>query len=186
MRFLKTLTLNPRALYDDRLAITTIDSIVMNTPKNLLIPKGVASNRPGSPSNGMIRYNTDSDQFEGYQAGAWRSFKFKEPSLITQQAIGTGNGTNTVFGPLNPQPATTAASGVTWDLAQQAKQILVVVGNVIQISNTNYVILLGENINNAGAATPGYPYINGQKYIQFTSGVPGLSTPVVVLHGFDQ
>ena len=59
MRFLKTLTLNRRAIYDDRLAINTLDAIVMNTPKNLLIPKGVESNRPGSPVNGMIRYNTD-------------------------------------------------------------------------------------------------------------------------------
>jgi hypothetical protein len=187
MRFLKTLTLNRRAIYDSRVALTTdnnftvADSTVMTLPKSSSVVSGV---------EGMIRYNTSTHDVEVYQgtggSATWRALRFREPGTITQQAIGTGNGTNTVFGPLNPQPATTAASGVTWDLVQQAKQILVIVGNVIQVSNTNYVVLLGENINNAGAATPGYPYINGQKYIQFTSGVPGLSTPVVVLHGFDQ
>jgi len=187
MRFLKTLTLNRRAIYDSRVALTTdnnftvADSTVMTLPKSDSVVSGV---------EGMIRYNTSTHDVEVYQgnggSATWRSLRFREPGLITQQAIGTGNGTNTVFGPLNPQPSTTAANGITWDLVQQAKQILVIVGNVIQVSGTNYVILLGENINNNGSATPGYPYINGQKYIQFTSGVPGLATPVVVLHGFDQ
>jgi hypothetical protein len=148
MRFLKTLTLNPRALYDDRLAITTIDAIVMNTPKNLLIPKGVQSNRPGSPVNGMIRYNTDTDQFEGYQAGSWRSFKFKEPSLITQQNLGAGNDQEIYFGPISPSPGayTTTASGMTWDVAQMAKNMLVVVENVLQLSGTNYTVVQNPTI----------------------------------------
>jgi len=186
MRFLKTLTLNRRAIYDDRLAITTLDAIVMNTPKNLLIPKGVESNRPGSPVNGMIRYNTDTDQFEGYQSGAWRQFRFKEPNKIILQPAGTGNGVNTVF-PLSPQPATVAVSGgATWDEVQWAKNIIVIVGNVIQIANTNYVVIKGEDIT-IGPDALG-PYTTGTKYLQFTSYVPGIATPepVIVLHGFDQ
>ena len=148
MRFLKTLTLNRRAIYDDRLAITTIDSIVMNTPKNLLIPKGVESNRPGSPTNGMIRYNTDTDQFEGYQSGAWRQFKFKEPSLITQQNLGAGNDEEVYFGPISPNPGAylTTASGMTWNTTQMAKNMLVVVENVLQISDTNYTVVQNPSI----------------------------------------
>jgi hypothetical protein len=137
MRFLKTLTLNPRAIYDDRLAITTIDSIVMNTPKNLLIPKGVESNRPGTPINGMIRYNTDTDQFEGYQAGAWRRFRFKESSAITQQNLGAGNGAEVYFGPLNPAPPATVQSGGTWG----GQNVLVIVENVLQLNTTNYTVV---------------------------------------------
>jgi hypothetical protein len=37
----------------------------------LLIPKGTTAERPVSPTNGEIRYNTTTSQFEGYQGGAW-------------------------------------------------------------------------------------------------------------------
>jgi len=37
----------------------------------MLIPKGTTAQRPASPVNGEIRYNTDTAQFEGYQGGAW-------------------------------------------------------------------------------------------------------------------
>ena len=146
MRFLKTLTLNRRAIYDDRLAITTIDSIVMNTPKNLLIPKGVESNRPGSPVNGMIRYNTDTDQFEGYQDSAWRQFRFKEPTNITQQNLGAGNDTEIYFGPISPSPVSYASLPSGWGPTQIAKNMLVVVENVLQISGTNYTVVQNPSI----------------------------------------
>jgi len=37
----------------------------------MLVPKGTTAERPVSPVNGEIRYNTDTNQFEGYQGGAW-------------------------------------------------------------------------------------------------------------------
>ena len=39
----------------------------------LLIPSGTTAQRPGSPANGEIRYNTDTGVFEGYASGAWGS-----------------------------------------------------------------------------------------------------------------
>jgi len=36
----------------------------------LILPKGTTAQRPGSPSTGMIRYNTDSNVFEAYD-GQW-------------------------------------------------------------------------------------------------------------------
>jgi hypothetical protein len=35
------------------------------------LPVGTTAQRSGSPANGMIRYNSDDDGFEGYQDGAW-------------------------------------------------------------------------------------------------------------------
>lgn len=35
------------------------------------IPVGTTAQRPASPADGMIRYNTDLSTFEGYRAGAW-------------------------------------------------------------------------------------------------------------------
>ena len=37
------------------------------------VPAGATGDRTGSPSNGMFRYNTSLNQFEGYAAGAWGS-----------------------------------------------------------------------------------------------------------------
>lgn len=35
------------------------------------LPAGTTAERPGSPNNGMIRYNTTLSTFEGYKAGSW-------------------------------------------------------------------------------------------------------------------
>ena len=37
----------------------------------MLIPKGTTAQRPVSPVDGEMRYNTDTNQFEGYQGGEW-------------------------------------------------------------------------------------------------------------------
>lgn len=38
------------------------------------LPVGTTAQRPGSPTDGMIRYNTTINQFEVYQNGAWTSY----------------------------------------------------------------------------------------------------------------
>lgn len=37
----------------------------------VLVAKGTTAQRPVVPVNGHIRYNTDTNQFEGYQGGEW-------------------------------------------------------------------------------------------------------------------
>lgn len=37
----------------------------------MLIPKGTTAERPAVPVDGEMRYNTTTNQFEGYQGGAW-------------------------------------------------------------------------------------------------------------------
>ena len=39
----------------------------------ILIPAGTTAQRPVSPSNGYVRYNSTLNQFEGYAGGAWGS-----------------------------------------------------------------------------------------------------------------
>jgi hypothetical protein len=53
----------------------------------MLIPKGTTAERPVSPVNGEIRYNTTTSQFEGYQGGAWGQLG----------GGATGGGADTVF-----------------------------------------------------------------------------------------
>lgn len=41
---------------------------------SLIVPRDTMGNRPTSPVGGMLRYNTSTMEFEGYQNGAWKSF----------------------------------------------------------------------------------------------------------------
>lgn len=50
---------------------TFTGEVVLSSTGSLSLPPGTTAQRPGTPSNGMIRYNTTLSQFEGYKAGAW-------------------------------------------------------------------------------------------------------------------
>jgi hypothetical protein len=55
-------------------AFTTLaasGNVSMTSTGFMLIPAGTTGQRPVSPVNGQIRYNTTTAQFEGYQGGAW-------------------------------------------------------------------------------------------------------------------
>jgi len=170
MRFLKTLTLNRRAIYDDRLAIDTASGVVMNTPNNLLIPKGTTAERPASPVNGMVRYNTDLNtpygEFEVYQGSSWRVVRFKESNGVTLQDAGTGDDVSTIFGPLTPNPFDNAyQAGVTWDATQIAKNLTVVVENVYQIGTVNFEVVQNPSTTGTGAETPTGSFTPSTEYI---------------------
>ena len=47
------------------------DNPILPGLESVTIPAGADGDRPSLPVNGMIRYNTTSSSFEGYQAGAW-------------------------------------------------------------------------------------------------------------------
>jgi hypothetical protein len=50
---------------------TFTGNVTMSSTGFALIPAGTTAERPASPANGQIRYNTTTSQFEGYQGGAW-------------------------------------------------------------------------------------------------------------------
>jgi hypothetical protein len=184
MRYLRQQALNRRAPQDQRLYVDMTDSIVMTTTNNLLIPKGTGDSaysagttqnqRPVSPVNGMMRYNTTLEEIEVYQSNNWRSLRFKEPTLITQQSLGAGDGTNLYFGPLSPAPVTLVQSGVTWDLTQIAKNVLVVVENVLQLAVTNYTVVQNPTVP-AETYTPklSFAAVSGATTLYFNSHVLG-------------
>jgi hypothetical protein len=53
------------------------------------LPSGGTADRPDTPVNGMMRYNTDSLVFEGYINGAWTSFASSGVGVIS---VNTGTG----------------------------------------------------------------------------------------------
>ena len=84
---------------------------------------GTTAERPVSPVNGEIRYNTTTSQFEGYQGGEWGQLGggatggggdevFQENSLIvtTNYTITTGKNAMSV-GPITINSGTTVTVG---------------------------------------------------------------------------
>jgi hypothetical protein len=52
-------------------AITVAGDSSFTSTGYIKIPSGTTAERPVSPANGEMRYNTTTGQFEGYQGGAW-------------------------------------------------------------------------------------------------------------------
>lgn len=173
MRYLQRQLLNRRQVIDYGIAVGIGGDVVINSTNNMLLPKGTTSERPVTPENGMVRFNTTTSEVEVYQGSSWRSLRFKEATGIVLQNLGVGDGSSTIFGPLSNIP-TSAESGVTWDVTQIAINLIVLVENVIQIANTNYTVV----------QNPGGPYSAGY-YIQFT-GPSIANKSIIVLNGFDR
>lgn len=50
------------------------DDPVLPGTGGAVMPTGTTAQRPGSPTNGLIRYNSQSQTFEGYAGNAWGAF----------------------------------------------------------------------------------------------------------------
>ena len=107
---------------------TFTGNVTMSSTGFALIPAGTTAERPVSPANGQIRYNTTTAQFEGYQGGAWGQLGggatgaggdevFQENSLIvtTSYTLTTGKNAMSV-GPIqiNSGAVVTVPSGQRW------------------------------------------------------------------------
>jgi hypothetical protein len=183
MKFLKTkniskFSINDRSLiyYPD--GVGPGNRLVVNAKGGLMLPKGTTGERPQlsgvrqpTDANGTIRYNTSLNVLEAYVGGSWVVVASPLASSIAKQTLGPGDGTETVFGPLN---ASYIAS-----YSASADNIIVLVENVFQISTTNYSVQQSVSGSLTG---PNAPYPDGW-YVKFTSAVPatgGGGNPVYV------
>ena len=177
MRLLKAQTTNLRNIYGKGIKYDIDDQVIVDSTNVMLIPKGTTAQRPATPTNGHLRYNITTNQLEAYQNTAWREVRYKEPNQdpgITQQNLGNGDATETVFGPL-------ASGDAEYPVPAAAQNILVFVENVFQVSTTNYTLEQSASGNLTG---PNQPYADGY-YIKF-SGAPDVGKPITVLHNFDK
>lgn len=53
--------------------MATLKNTIINDTGYLTVPSGTTSGRPGSPVNGQIRFNTDSQVLENYASSAWQT-----------------------------------------------------------------------------------------------------------------
>lgn len=168
MRLLKAQSTNLRSIIGKGVRYDINDQIIVDSNNVMLIPKGAQADRPASPANGHIRYNTDDNEFEFYADGAWRKVRYKEPNQvgITQQNLGNGDASETIFGPLD-------SGDPDFPIPDAAQNVLVFVENVFQISGTNYTL-----VQNPNGFADGW-------YLEFTSA-PDAGKPITVLHNFDK
>lgn len=176
MRLLKAQNTNRRTIYGRGVQFDIDDQVYMESTNSIRVPKGTTAERPANPENGHFRYNTTDNRFEVYENGAWAGVRGVSPVLvgITQQGLGNGDATETVFGPL-------ASGDPEYPVPAAAENVLVFVENVFQISTTNYTL---EQSVSGSLTGPNAPYADGW-YIKFSSA-PDLGKPITVLHNFDK
>jgi len=107
---------------------TFTGNVTMSSTGFALIPAGTTAERPVSPANGQIRYNTTTSQFEGYQGGAWGQlgggatggggdevFVENSTTVTTSYTLTTGKNASSV-GPItiNSGATVTVPSGQRW------------------------------------------------------------------------
>ncbi len=166
MRFIKRQTTSVRNLAGKGIHYDVNDQVLLESTNVVLVPKGTTAERPTNPTNGHLRYNTDDEVFEGYQNGAWGKIGITGPTTITQQNLGVGDDTETIFGPLD-------SGDSDFPVPIAAENVIVLIENVFQLANTNY-----ELIQNPAGKAAGW-------YIDFGTPVP-VGKPVTVLHNFDK
>ncbi len=125
----------------------------------LLISKGTTGQQPGSPATGMMRYNTTTNQFEGYSGSspAWKSIGGSALSNDTSTAsnlypvfagatTGTAENLYTSNAKLLYKPSTGELSA---SVPRASNGIFVNAANV----STSYTIASGDNGVSAGTIT---------------------------------
>ena len=152
MRFVRRTTVNPRDPRDYRLYVAQTSDIIMGGRASLQLPKGETGDRSALVSNGLVRYNTTTDEVEVYQSGTWRALRFKESNGISKQTF-TGDGASTYYGILSPAPAA-GSSNTTWNATQYALQFIVLVENVMQIGGSNYFIAQDPVLDDSNIIVP--------------------------------
>lgn len=65
--------------------ISATGDIAMNGTGALTLQRGTEAQRPPSPVNGMIRYNTDAAAFEGYSDNEWKGIGGSEIEIVENE-----------------------------------------------------------------------------------------------------
>jgi hypothetical protein len=165
MRYLKNKNISKYSISDDTLFVNQFGRVVIDSPSGIRLPKGTTAQRPqltgvdmSRGANGMIRYNTTTDSIEAYVAGVWEVVRAPGATAITKQTLGPGNDLETTFGPLTLEPSS-------------ENNIIVLVENVMQISDTNYNLVYN------------YLGVQGDTRIVFTSPVP-TDKYITIFYGY--
>ena len=104
---------------------TVPNNLIFSGTGTITTPSGTTAQRPGSPGEGMLRYNSELDEFEGYAASAWGSIGggasaggavYENKQIITANYTMTSGTNGHSVGPItvNSGVVVTIPSGSAW------------------------------------------------------------------------
>ena len=104
---------------------TVPNNLIFSGTGTITTPSGTTAQRPGSPGEGMLRYNSELDEFEGYAASAWGSIGggasaggavYENKQIITANYTMTSGTNGHSVGPItvNSGVVVTIPSGSSW------------------------------------------------------------------------
>lgn len=158
MRFLKRQSTSNKNALGKAVVYDINDQVILDSKNVMLVPKGTTAERPLSPANGHLRYNSDVEEFEAYQDSQWRKVRYKEPRAIVQQTLKGALGLETIFGPLDNQDADFSAP-------DSAQSMIVLIENVFQLATTNYNLVQNPSSFQTGAEIEAQDIISGTEYV---------------------
>lgn len=162
-------------------SVTPAASFDINTNDAMVMPRGNDGQRPGTPVNGMIRYNNVSNKFEGYQNGSWQDILTGAATSTflsltdTPSSYATANGqfvrvnsgstglefTDNVIGSVSGQPLPSFIS--LDDLSDVNLSVAPTNGQILSYNGTTWVAAAAPS---GGGGTPA----GSDRQIQFNSG----------------
>jgi hypothetical protein len=104
---------------------TILSNVVFNTTGSITLPVGTTAQEPGTPTAGMVRFNTTTNKFEGYDGSTWGPLGGGNKTdtglwqnaytITTNQSVSSGYNASSV-GPItiNGGVSVTVPTGSTW------------------------------------------------------------------------
>jgi hypothetical protein len=98
--------------------------VKINTNSSMLLPVGTTAQRPSSPSEGEIRYNSTIDSVEVYKNGAWVKVGDPDTNSLTNETF-DGDGSDTTF---------------TLSNTASTNTVFISLNGVVQVPTTDYTV----------------------------------------------
>ena len=98
--------------------------VKINTTSSMLLPVGTTAQRPGSPTEGEIRYNSTLDQVEVYKNSTWERVGDPDSATLTNDTF-DGDGSDTTF---------------TLSSTASTNTVIVTLNGVVQVPTTDYAV----------------------------------------------
>jgi len=106
--------------------IALADNPILGGTESLTLPIGATGSRPVSPVNGMIRYNSTTTRFEGYQGGSWTAFGSGDGTVTnvsgTVDQISVTNGSTTPVVSLASNPVIPGTGSIAFPAGTTAQR----------------------------------------------------------------
>ena len=122
------------------------ENVDISSTGSLTLPKGTTAERPGTPATGMVRYNTDTDVFEGYD-GQWITLNgvrdVDQDTYITAEAT-PGADDDTLYFYAGGQ-LIADANQTRFNVAKLAVDDIEIEGNTVRAVTTNSDLNLRAN-----------------------------------------